>query len=199
MTAYKTPKERGVKRGTKVIEYKESITLHSIEDYFIEKLTTNKWLASILQQSADSSDYGPLFSDDENRFYFQEDPFGDYEGTHLIDLHPTADGEIETKHSTLIVSCFAHHHYISLSVESKGFFFKSFEVRIYYDDFMQLQSALSLLIEYQNVISTENYLGFIERLLDLNIKVFWQSGLVLGEEVTSRNLLNGHPVMEMNW
>ncbi|MGB0387369.1 MAG: hypothetical protein ACPGWR_21320 [Ardenticatenaceae bacterium] len=184
-----------------MIKYKESITFYSIEEYFIEKLTTNKWLASILEQPAHSSDHDPLFSDrhDENRFYFQDDPFGDYEGTHLIDLHPTADAEIETKHSTLIVSCFTHHHYISLSVESKEFFFKSFEVRIYYDDFIQLQNALSLLIEYQDVISTENYLGFIARLLDSNLKVFWQSGLVLGEEVTSRNLLNGHPVMEMNW
>lgn len=199
MIAYKTPKESGAKGAAKVIKYKESITFYSIEEYFIEKLTTNNWLASILQQSAYSSGHDPLFSDDENRFYFQNDPFGDYEGTHLIDLHPTADGEIETKYSTLIVSCFAHHHYISLSVESKEFFFKSFEVRIYYDDFMQLESALSLLIEYQDIISTENYLVFIERLLDLKLKVFWQSGLVLGEEVTNHNLLNGHPVMEMNW
>ncbi len=58
----------------------------------------------------------------------------DYEEIHLIDLHPTADAEIETKHSTLILSCFAPHHYICLSVESKELFLKSFEIRIYYDD-----------------------------------------------------------------
>ncbi len=179
-----------------MIKYKESITFYSIEEYFIHKLTTNKWLTSIL-----SSDRDPLFSDrnDENRFYFQDDPFGDYEGIHLIDLHPTADAEIETKHSTLILSCFAPHHYICLSVESKEFFLKSFEIRIYYDDLLQLQEALSILIEYQDVISTENDYGFISRLLDVNFKIFWQSGLVLGEEVTRANLLNGHPVIQMNW
>lgn len=184
-----------------MIKYKESIKISSIEEYFIDKLTTNHWLGSILQQSVSSSDRDPLFSDgdDENSFYFQEDPFGDYEGIHLIDLHPTADAEIETKSSTLIVSCFAQHHYICLSVDSKEFFLKSFEIRIYYDHLMQLQKALSLLIEYQDVISTENYLEFIARLLDYDFNVFWQSGLVLGEEVTRTNLLNGHPVMEMNW
>ncbi len=123
----------------------------------------------------------------------------DYEEIHLIDLHPTADAEIETKHSTLILSCFAPHHYICLSVESKEFFLKSFEIRIYYDDLLQLQEALSILIEYQDVISTENDYGFISRLLDVNFKIFWQSGLVLGEEVTRANLLNGHPVIQMNW
>ena len=154
-----------------------------------------------MKQSAHSSDHDPLFSDrnDENRFYFQDDPFGDYEGIHLIDLHPTADAEIETKYSTLIVSCFAQHNYICLSVESKEFFLKSFAIRIYYDDLLQLQEALSLLIEHQDVISTENYLELIARLLDSEFKVFWQSGLVLGEEVTRANLVNGHPVMEMNW
>jgi len=184
-----------------MIKYKESIKVYSIEEDFIHKLTTNQWLGSILQQSVPSSDRDPLFSDhdDQNRFYFGFTPFGDYEGIHLIDLHPTADAEIESKSSTLILSCFAQHHYISLSVESKEFFLKSFEIRIYYDDFMQLQEALSLLIEYQDVISTENYLGFIARLLDSKFKVFWQSGLVLGKEVTRANLLNGHPVMEMNW
>lgn len=184
-----------------MIKYRESIKVYGINEYFIHKLTTNKWFGSILQQSADSSHRDPLFSDrnDENRFYFQNDPFGDYEGTHLIDLHPTADAEIESKYSTLIVSCFAQQHYISLTVESKEFFFKSFEVRIYYDDLEQLEDTLSLLIEYQDLISTENYLRFMTGLLDLKLKVFWQSGLVLGKEVTKGNLLNGHPVMEMNW
>lgn len=180
-----------------MIKYKESIKIYDIDEYFLDKLTKHKWCGSILQPSG----HDPLFSDrnDENRFYFQNDPFGDYEGTDLIDLHPTANAEIESAHSTLIVCCFAQNHYISLTVESKEFFLKSFEIRIYYEDLRQLEDALSLLVEYQDRISTENYLRFITGLLDLNLKVFWQSGLVLGKEVTKRNLLNGHPVMEKNW
>lgn len=182
-----------------MIKYKPFLHKIEVADYFVNKLAANKWLASVLAVTPSHS--YEFFSDrnDDQRIYFQDDPFGNHEDLDLIDLHPTAEAEIETDDSIIIASCFAQHNYISLAVESKEEFLKSFEIRIYYDDALQLESILYLTIEYQNVISTENYLEFMTHLLDLRVKVFWQEALVLGEQVTNCNVFKGHPLMEMNW
>lgn len=174
-------------------EYKEIPDKLKDYEHFANYLTIHQWECEIFPP-----EYSSLDSDNKNdELAGRPDPFGSYDTSHLIDLHPTANADLETEHSTLIAACFAQHNYISMYVESKDVFLKSFEICVYYKDIADLINFLSVISSYQEVISTENYLEFIAGLLDFKLKVVWLSGQALLEEVTYQNLSEGHPDLQM--